>query len=143
MWAAVSASQPGDGDIVSLKWAGDKMRSMCTLRLDGTGDLIPWPLDGSWSDETLVFDPSKDDWRWANDSDTTSAAPPSKKRGSSKPRSPSPTPSASVASAAPAVATNDKGAAQVMVGAACVALFALFLDPAMRTWLLEKVIIND
>eukprot|EP01048_Picozoa_sp_COSAG05_P025696 COSAG05_NODE_6658_length_925_cov_0.707022_1_plen_33_part_10 len=33
------------------------MRSMCTLRLDDTGDLIPWPLDGSWSDETLVFDP--------------------------------------------------------------------------------------
>ena len=38
--------------------------------------------------------------------------------------------------------TNDTGAVRVMVGAACVALFALFLDPAMRGWLLEQININ-
>jgi hypothetical protein len=65
---AVRALLPGDGDAVWIKWAGSPY-CVCILKRDSAGDLIPEPLDGSWADDSLVFDPAEDDWKWASDED--------------------------------------------------------------------------
>ena len=55
-----------DGDCVAIRWAGAPA-CLCILRKDKDGDLIPYPVDGSWEDPNLVFDAGKDDWEWPTD----------------------------------------------------------------------------